>query len=131
MNFTLSELIRSDTAIRYKMYNMPKTEEVLDNMFYLITECLQPIRDYVKKPIIISSGYRCPELNSRIGGVSTSQHTKGQAADFIIQGLSVNQAIELIKKSGIKYDQLINEYDKWVHISYNKKGNRQQCFKIT
>ena len=76
--------------------------------------------------MIITSGYRNSQLNKLVGGVSNSQHCKGQAADFIVNGLSIPQVIELIKYSGIEYDQVINEYNKWTHISFNKGHNRKQ-----
>lgn len=62
---------------------------------------------------------------------TTSQHCKGQAADFSIKGMSVTSIVDFIKRNGFEYDQLINEYDKWVHISFVKGKNRKQCFKIS
>lgn len=128
LNFSISELINSDTANKYKINNMPDINS-LDSMLDLIVFCLQPIRDKIKKPMIITSGYRCPEVNKLVGGVTTSQHTKGQAVDFIIHDLTSSQIIEKIKTFNIEYDQLINEYDKWVHISFNKNKNRKQILK--
>lgn len=125
LNFSITELVNSETAIKRNINNMPdirSLECLLDLIFY----CLQPLRDYIKKPIIITSGYRNKEVNRLVGGVQDSQHTKGQAADFIIKGLTVQQIIELVKKSGVEYDQLINEYNKWVHISYVHGKNRKQ-----
>lgn len=101
----------------------------LDNMLELIFHCLQPVRDLIKKPMIITSGYRNPIVNRMVGGVNSSQHTKGQAADFIIKDMTPAQIIEIIKKSGIKFDQLINEYNRWVHISFNKGNNRGMVLK--
>lgn len=130
LNFKLSELIHSDKAIEHNINNMPDINS-LDCMLDLICYCLQPIRDIFGKPIIITSGYRCQEVNKLVKGSSNSQHTKGQAADFIIKGIPVADIIEIIEKSSIEYDQLINEYDKWVHISYVKGKNRKQKpFKI-
>lgn len=123
LNFKISELIYSEKAIKNNINNMPDINS-LDNMLDLIVYCLQPIRDYIKKPMIITSGYRNKEVNKLVNGKENSQHLKGQAVDFHINGLSIKQSIELIKKSGVEFDQLINEYDKWVHISYNKNKNR-------
>lgn len=128
LNFKMSELIQSDTAIRNNINNMPDINS-LDCMLDLIYHCLQPIRDKIGKPMIISSGYRNSQVNNLVGGVSTSQHTKGQAVDFTITGLTPAQIIEKIKSYGIEYDQLINEYDKWVHISFVKNKNRKQILK--
>ena len=127
----MSELIHSDKAVQYNINNMPDITS-LDNLFNLIVYCLQPIREKIGKPMIISSGYRCPRVNKLVGGKDNSQHQKGQAVDFTIKGLSVQNIIQLIVKSGIEYDQLINEYDKWVHISFVKGKNRKQPpFKIS
>jgi uncharacterized protein YcbK (DUF882 family) len=99
----------------------------------LITECLQPIRNYIGKPIRITSGYRCKTLNDlpTIRGAKNSQHLTGQAADIVIAGMTPKQVIEKIIASGVEYDQLINEYNLWTHISYSKGHNRKQPpFKI-
>lgn len=125
LNFTMSELIHSDTAKKYGIDNMPYNAEVLDNLLLLIANVLQPLRDYVNRPIIINSGYRSFSLNAKVGGVINSQHLTGQAADFTIKGLTVKQTMELVKKSGVPFDQLIDEKT-WVHISYNKTKNRKQ-----
>lgn len=133
LNFTMSELINSDEAKRYGINNIPNDKQILDNLLILITECLQPIRDYIGKPIIITSGYRCQTLNNlpSIRGSKTSDHLRGCAADIIIKGLTPNQVIEKIQTSGIDYKQLINEYDLWTHISYMKGNNiKQKPFKI-
>lgn len=129
LNFSISELINSDTANKYKINNMPDINS-LDCLQELIYFCLQPIRDKIKKPMVITSGYRCPQVNKLVGGVANSQHTKGQAVDFIIHGLTPAQIIAKIKTFNIEFDQLINEYDKWVHISFNKGKNRKQVLTI-
>lgn len=130
LNFSISELIHSDKANQYNINNMPDINS-LDCMLDLIFYCLQPIRDKIGKPMIITSGFRNPQINKLVGGKSNSQHLKGQAADFTIKGMTPEQIIFRIVTSGIEYDQLINEYDKWVHISFNKGKNRKQPpFKI-
>lgn len=128
LNFKISELIQSETAIRHNINNMPDINS-LDNMLYLICYCLQPIRDKIKKPMIITSGFRNTEVNKLVNGATNSQHTKGQAADFVIKGMAVEEIVNFIKNSGIEYDQLINEYGQWVHVSYNKGKNRKQILK--
>ena len=136
LNFKMSELIHSDTAITNNINNMPDINS-LDYLLELVSYVLQPLRDKIGKPMIITSGYRNSQVNKLVGGAvdkngnPTSQHCKGQAADFTISGMSVQSIIDFIKKSGIEYDQLINEYDKWVHISFVKGKNRKQCFKIS
>ena len=128
INFKLSELIYSDTAIKKNINNMPDINS-LDCMLDLIYYCLQPIREHFNMPIIITSGYRCTEVNKIVGGARNSQHLKGQAADFIIKNRMPSEIIQQILKTGIEFDQLINEYDKWVHISFVKGKNRHQVLK--
>lgn len=128
LNFKISELIHSDRAVEKNINNMPDINS-LDCMLELIVNCLQPIRDLIKKPMIITSGYRCKEVNKLIGGAENSQHLKGQAVDFKIQGMKPAEIVSIIKESGIEYDQLINEYDSWVHVSYSKGKNRRKVLK--
>lgn len=125
INFTISELLKSDTALRAGIKNIPDDPKVFDNLLTLIIKCLQPIRNYIGKPVVITSGYRSPALNQMIGGVNTSQHLSGCAADFIVPGLSIDTIIDKVKGSGVEYDQLIHE-GSWVHISYSKVRNRKQ-----
>jgi uncharacterized protein YcbK (DUF882 family) len=132
LNFTMSELLKSDIAEKYNISNIPDKQS-LDNMLTLIIECLQPIRNFIDKPMNISSGYRSPRLNGHplINGAQNSQHVTGQAVDFTIKGMTPKQIIEMIKRSGVEYDQLINEHNIWVHISYNKGKNRKQVLEIS
>ena len=130
LNFTLSELIKSDVAKLHNIDNRPNLLE-LDNLLNLIFHCLQPIRDKLGKPMIITSGYRCPKLNShpKIKGSVNSNHLYGRAADFHVKGMTVQEVINFILKLGIEFDELGNEYDKWVHIAYRKGNNRKKIFK--
>lgn len=129
LNFTISEICKSEIASNKNIRNIPGLTE-LDNILNLIVYCIQPIRDYIKKPMIISSGYRSYALNKEVGGVYNSQHTKGQAVDFTVPSMSITETINLIRSSGVEYDQLINEYNRWVHISFVKGHNRKQILKI-
>ena len=101
----------------------------LDNMLELICYCLQPIRDKLQKPMTITSGFRCSKVNNLVGGANNSQHAKGQAVDFIVKDMTPIQVVDFIKNSGIEFDQLINEYNKWTHISFVKGNNRKQILK--
>lgn len=118
LNFSISELIHSDNAIKAGIDNTPTIKEI-DNLLNLIFYCLQPIRDKLKKPMIITSGYRNMKVNFLAGGAINSGHLKGTCADFVVKGMSIEQIYQFIKKSGIKYTQLIQEKGKWIHIQYN------------
>ena len=130
-NFSLSELTKSQTAERKGIDNTPSTEHQ-ENLKLLCESVLQPIRDHFGKVVTISSGYRSPELCTAIGSKITSQHAKGQAADFEIFGLS-NKSLADYINSELYYDQLILEYwnesdpnSGWVHCSFSEGQNRKQ-----
>ena len=129
LNFKISELVYSDTAIKNNISNMPDLA-ALDNLLNLIVYCLQPVREKLNKPMIITSGFRSDKLNQKLSGAVNSQHKTGQAADFKVVGMTPFEIINIIKNSNIEYDQLINEYNKWVHISFNKNKNRRQILKF-
>lgn len=127
--FKMSELIHSDTAVMLNINNMP-TIQALDCMLDVIYYVLNPTRKHFGKPIVVTSGYRCPELNRKIGSKNTSQHLKGQAADFVVKGYDLHKVFEYIKNS-LEYDQLLFETDskgnKWIHVSYVRGKNRKQA----
>lgn len=128
--FTIKELCASTIAKAKGIDNTP-SQAICDKLHLLITECLNPIREAYGKPITISSGYRCPALNKAVGGVATSQHTKGEAVDMVGKTDEETQKIYQIAKALYNYDQLLFESNgkkKWVHISYVGKGkNRLQA----
>lgn len=133
LNFSISELISSSTANLYKINNMPDINS-LDNLLLLIVNTLQPVRNLLARPMIVTSGYRCPQLNRHpaIGGSSTSEHVKGCACDFIVVGMRVQDIVSKIRHSDIPFNQLIEEHGKngsWVHISFNPKGNKREVLK--
>lgn len=131
LNFTMSELIHSDIAEKYNICNIPDKQS-LDNLLLLIVNCLQPLREYIGKPMIISSGYRSARLNGHplINGSQTSDHVKGCAADFTVKGLTPKQIIDMVIVSGIPFKQVINEHNLWVHLSYKEGENRKQVLYI-
>lgn len=120
-NFTISELLHSDIATKYKISNIPDAKS-LDCLFDLIVYCLQPIRNYIGKPIIINSGYRCAKLNSHpeIKGASNSGHLTGRCADIHVNGMTAKEVYNAVKRSGVRYRQCILENNSWVHIDYKK-----------
>lgn len=127
-HFTIHELTKSATADRRKIDNTPNAA-VIANLTALVDKILDPLREAWGAPIIVTSGYRCPRLNAAVGGVKTSQHKLGQAAD--IRTVSDKPAdnkrlFDLIVKLGLPYDQLIDEYGyNWVHVSYSSRNRRQ------
>ena len=130
-NFTLDELTASATAKQMHIINAPGVDEVC-NLCALVHNVLQPLRDAMGESIKIGSGYRCPQLNKAVGGVSNSQHMKGEAADLCIDGdmKKGKRWFEWIKQH-CKFDQLIWEHNAkgtyWVHVSFRADGkNRQQ-----
>ena len=131
-NFSLEEMTRSTTATKKGLKNDPNDKQV-ENLIILCEEVLQPLRDALG-PINISSGFRSVELNSAIGGSSSSQHCalKGAASD-IDMGKRNAEVFNHIKEN-LEWDQLIWEFGdnsnpSWVHVSYNNGNNRKQILK--
>lgn len=128
-NFTLNELIYSTTAEKNKIDNTP-SQSVIKNLKALCENVLQPLRNNLGCPIVITSGFRCAVLNKRVGGASNSQHLYGQAADLVVPQKNLKDVFNYIK-SHLPYDQLLYEYnktDKWIHVSYRADGhNRKQA----
>lgn len=118
-NFTLNELVYSVTAEANKIDNRPNVK-VVANLKALCENVLQPLRDSLGCPVIVSSGFRCAELNKRIGGASNSGHLTGRCADIHVNGMTAKELYNFIKKSGVKYRQCILESNSWVHIDYKK-----------
>jgi hypothetical protein len=123
----LSEVIRSDSAKRNGISNMP-TEEHIANFMLLAEKIFEPIREHFGVPIRISSGYRSKELNAKIGGSATSQHSSGEALDIDMDGTSIsNKQIFDYIKDNLEFDQLINEFNySWVHVSYKSTGKQRK-----
>lgn len=124
-NFSLQELLYSVRAnLEGYTEQYSPGPEIEANLKELCTKILQPLRDSVG-PVRISSGYRCKRLNKKIGGVSTSQHVTGQAADISVPGMSAADVAKKIQDLNLPFDQVINEFDSWVHVSYSKRNRRQ------
>lgn len=128
-NFTLEEMVASQTATAKKIDNTP-SEQVKANLKKLCETVLQPIRDRYGKPIHVSSGYRCPKLNKAVGGVANSKHQTGEAAD--IQCCNNKELwdviVQMIKNKEIKVGQLIDEKKlHWIHLSV---GTKNQILKL-
>lgn len=129
-NFDLQEFVISPTATRAGIDNTPNEEQV-KNLQALCVHVLQPLRDKLGKAITITSGYRCKALNKLIKGAKNSQHTEGKAADIYIAGVPTEDLFQFIKRNIPEYDQLIQEFDEWVHVSWNGFNNRNECLRAT
>lgn len=130
-NLSLAEVIRSETAKRKGVSNMP-TDAHIANFKLLAEKVFQPIRDHFGVPIHISSGYRSAALNKAIGGAASSQHCTGEAIDIDMDGTSVTNAqIFNYIKDNLEFDQLIWEFGTdtnpdWVHVSYESTGKQRK-----
>jgi len=130
-HFELAEFIRSSTAKRAGISNMP-TNAHLENIKLLCGKVLEPIRAHFARPIILSSGYRSSALNRAVGGSSSSQHCSGEAADIDMDGTNVTNAqIFNYIKDNLEFDQLIWEFGtdtnpNWVHVSYESNGRQRK-----
>lgn len=133
--FTIAEMTRSDTARQLNIPNNP-TPEQTENLQYLIEDLLDMVRQDWGRPIRVTSGFRSAKLNQQVGGVLTSQHTKGEAADITTGSKIANKNLfDMIERGGYVFDQLIWEKGDstgpdWIHISYRKGGNRKQIVRI-
>lgn len=130
-NFSLEELTASGTAARLKINNTPNDTQ-LQNLRRL-AELLQQVRDHFNAPVFINSGFRNKALNDACGSSDRSQHLLGCAGDIRISGISPRQGVQAIIKSGIPFDQIICEFDSWIHISVSndsKDPPRQNALTI-
>ena len=121
-NFSLDELIFSETATRKGIDNTPD-DDALDNLYKTAME-MENVRELLdNNPILISSGYRCLALNELLGSKPTSAHIRGLAVDFTCPKFGdPDDIVDTIFRSHIQYDQIILEFDKWVHIAFPKDG---------
>ena len=129
-NFTLSELIKSDTAIRKGINNNPNAEQI-EKLKALCENILQPVRDHFGR-VKVTSGFRSVELCLAIGSSANSQHAKAEAADFEVMGTDNAELADWINKN-LNYDQLILEFytpgepnSGWIHCSYTPDQPRKQ-----
>jgi len=125
-HFSLREMLTSQSAVRFnysEQFDPPA--EVIESLRHLCKKVLEPVRIAIDKPVRISSGYRCFAVNKKIGGSKTSQHMFGEAADIQVLNMSVEQLFLFIKNGNFAFDQLIQEFDSWIHVSYRKNPRRQ------
>lgn len=128
--FSLAEMVESPYARRHNIteqFNPPA--DVVANLKKLCANILDPLREKAG-PIVITSGYRCPRVNSGVGGQPTSQHMTGEAADIHAVSISKSELFDYIRSSNLPFDQLIWEYGdnnnpSWVHVSFGPRNRRQ------
>jgi hypothetical protein len=130
-NFSLAEMVKSETALRRGLDNTPGDEEI-ENMRKLAENVLQPVREAFGKGVKVNSGFRHPEVNAAVGGSKTSDHCKGQAADIEIPGIANADLAQWIVDN-CDFRQVILEFytpgipdSGWVHVSYVEGDNKKQ-----
>jgi zinc D-Ala-D-Ala carboxypeptidase len=130
-NFSLAELVKSETALRHDMDNTPGETEI-ENLKQLCEQVLQPVRNHFQTGVKVNSGFRHPEVNAKVGGSKTSDHCKGQAADIEIPGIP-NADLAIWIMDNLQYTQLILEFytpgipdSGWVHVSYDPANLKKQ-----
>ena len=131
-HFTLAELTKTTS----RLSNTPNSPIIISNLMAVCASILEPVRDHFKNSIIVHSGYRSPSVNSAVGGSKTSQHCRGEAADFHVTGYSVYEVAMWISEN-MDFDQLILENfvpniktSGWVHCSYSKRNRNQELTKF-
>ena len=117
--FTLEELTRSETASRLGIDNTPTDQHIITNLQHLCTHLLDPIREHLGTPLIVTSGYRSPELNAALPGTAKlSAHMEGRAADVVPMGMGIEEAWHDILDiwESLAGEKIIHEFSRWFHI---------------
>lgn len=127
-HFTLAEMTASQIANREGLDNNPDSKTIAN----LVELCktLEQVRSLVDQPLLVSSGYRSEALNRRVGGSVSSAHVLGLAADIIAVSLTPRQLAQRIRDSSLAFDQLILEFDGWVHLGLAEHQQRRQVLTI-
>jgi zinc D-Ala-D-Ala carboxypeptidase len=124
-HFTLEEMTASQYATRTGIDNDPPTA-VITNLERLCADVLEPLRRVVNAPIVISSGYRSPALNRAVGGSGGSAHMFGLAADLIVPEWTIRKVCQQFLLHRIQFDQLIDEFGRWVHVSLAPRDSKNR-----
>lgn len=135
-HFQLAEFTKSQTALRRGLDNTPDAAQI-ENIRDLVDHVLQPVRSHFARPVIITSGFRSPKLNSAIGGSATSHHMRGMAADFEIPDVANGVVAEWIQEN-LQFTQLILEFytpgvpdSGWVHVAYDAQDLKEESLTVT
>ena len=123
-HFSLEELTVSDVAARYGWDNTPNADEKAN--LERVALLLEQVRDAIgKKPIIVNSAFRSKQVNDAVGSKDTSQHRLGCAADIRVPSMTPDEVVKAVIATGIGYDQIIREFDRWTHISVTNSPNQE------
>lgn len=120
-NFSLEAFTLSQEAIRHNLPNIPNAKQI-EAAKRLVVRVLQPLRDHLKRPVIVSSGFRSFAVNRAVRGARNSQHCKGEAADIYVSGMTTRQLVDTILMLHLPFDQVIDEFGSWVHVSHAFTG---------
>ncbi len=123
-NFCLDEFTISQEAERHGYKNEPN-EKQIENLKLLCVNVLQPLREIIAVPIFINSGFRSFDVNAAVGGKFNSQHLEGKASDFIVPSMNLVDVFNIIMQR-LSFDQLIYEFGKWIHVSWDGEKNRNE-----
>ena len=123
-NFYLNEFTISQEAERHGYKNNPN-ERQIENLKLLCVNVLQPLREIIQVPIFINSGFRSFDVNAAVGGRVKSQHLEGKATDFVVPSMNLVDVFNIILQK-LSFDQLIYEFGKWIHVSWNGELNRKE-----
>jgi len=116
-NFTLQELTISQTAERHGIDNTPDSEQIIN--LKRVCTVLEAVRATIGRPVVVSSGFRCYDLNTAVGGSKKSRHMRGLAVDFYINSLTPREVIDAVKDI-VPYRTLIDEFGRWVHLDIDQ-----------
>ena len=122
-NFTLEELTVSEVAQRKGLDNTPNATEVAN--LVRVAELLERVRALLGKPILVNSAFRSKPVNDAVGSKDTSQHRLGCAADIRVPGMTPKQVVQTCIDGGIPFDQIIEEFSSWTHISVPNTKEQQ------
>jgi len=122
-NFTYGEVIKSSTAARAGIKNIPNKLQ-FSKLKVLVQEIMQPLRGFLGVPVVVTSGFRCIKLNRLKFSPDHSQHPKGEAIDFVVPLKKLIEIWKWIAASSLDFDRCILEHNEWIHISYSKGNNR-------
>lgn len=126
-NFTLAEVARSQAAARNGIDQTPLISPAIKAAAVALAErVLDPVRVHYAQPVIVSSWYRSPLVNRIVGGSASSQHLTGEACDFTVLGVHVDDLFNFIAfESALPFDQIIHEFGAWIHLSYRRGGKNR------